>query len=158
MTNLILIAMTGGTLIGLAACGTGGNVQNLSSAGPAEVNRQEGDKSMNITIGNKLFTATLEDNPTTTKLRKMLPLTLDMSELNGNEKFFHLTSKLPTDASKPGMIQAGDLMLWGDNSLVVFYKSFRSSYSYTRLGKMDDPSGLEAAVGTGNVTIKFELK
>ncbi len=158
MKTLILIAITCGTLIGLAACGTGGDVQNTTTAGSAEVHRQEGNKSMKITIGNKSFTATLEDNATVKKLRELLPLTLDMSELNGNEKFFHLTSKLPTDASKPAIIQAGDLMLWGDNSLVVFYKSFRSSYSYTRLGKIDDPSGLEAAVGTGNVTIKFELK
>jgi len=158
MKALILIAITGSTLIGLAACGAGGDVQNSTIAGSAEVHRQEGNKSMKITIGNKSFTATLEDNPTTTKLRELLPLTLEMSELNGNEKFFHLTSKLPMDASKPGMIQPGDFMLWGDNSLVVFYKSFRSAYSYTRLGKIDDPSELEAVVGTGSVTVKFELK
>jgi hypothetical protein len=56
---------------------------------------------MIIQIGSRTFTATLFDNPTTTRLKAMLPLTLDMSELNGNEKYFHFSSNLPTDASNP---------------------------------------------------------
>lgn len=113
---------------------------------------------MKIHIGSKTFTATLYDNPTVTKLKAMLPLTLEMSELNGNEKYFHFDTDLPTDAAKPGTIQAGDLMLWQSNSLVLFYNSFRSSYSYTKLGRIDDASGLATAVGSGSVKVRFELE
>ena len=113
---------------------------------------------MKITISQKTFTATLYDNPAVAALKGMLPLTIEMTELNGNEKYFHFATDLPTDAAKPGTIQAGDLMLWQSNSLVLFYKSFRTSYSYTKLGRLDDASGLAVVVGSGNVKVKFELE
>jgi hypothetical protein len=80
---------------------------------------------------------------------------LDMAELNGNEKHADLLQALPADASRPGTIRNGDLMLYGSNTLVVFYKSFRSSYSYTRLGHVNDPAGLEQVLGQRSITIVF---
>lgn len=50
-----------------------------------------------------------------------LPLTLDMADLNGNEKHVELPKALPVSASRPGAIRQGDLMLYGSTTLVVFY-------------------------------------
>lgn len=113
--------------------------------------------TIKITVGQKVFTATLLDNATATALKAMLPLTINMAELNGNEKYFRFSNNLPTNASNPGTINLGDLMLWGSNTLVLFYETFSTSYSYTKVGRINNPAGLVAALGTGNVTVKLEL-
>jgi hypothetical protein len=85
-------------------------------------------------------------------------VTLQMTELNGNEKYVRMRNDLPTNASNPGTIRAGDLMLYGQNTVVLFYKSFPTSYSYTPLGRIDDPAGLAAALGAGDVTVSYEVQ
>lgn len=113
---------------------------------------------MKIKIGTETFVATLNDNETTVAFKKMLPLTLTMSELNSNEKYAQLPSDLPTSTTDVGTIHEGDLMLWGANTLVIFYKTFKTSYRYTKLGHIDNPHGLPSSVGSKNVTISFELE
>jgi hypothetical protein len=114
--------------------------------------------TMKITIGTNIFTATFYNNATATAFKAKLPMTINMTELNGNEKYFDLPNNLPTNVSNPGTIQTGDLMLYGSNTLVLFYKTFSTSYNYTRLARIDNPSGLAAALGSGNITVKFELE
>jgi hypothetical protein len=80
-----------------------------------------------------------------------------MLELNGNEKYYDFKDVLPSNASNPGNISNGDLMLYGSKTLVLFYKNFSTSYSYTKLGKLDNANDLEAALGGGNMNITFEL-
>ena len=122
-----------------------------------DMNPPTGSK-MKITIGTSVFTATLYDNPTAIAFKTMLPLTISMSELNGNEKFYYFSTTLPVNASNVGNIQSGDLMLYDNNCLVLFYEGFNTSYNYTKLGKLNNVSGLAEALGTGNVTVKFELE
>jgi len=108
-----------------------------------------------MTVGERRFAITLTDNATARAFAAQLPLTLDMSELNGNEKHADLPKPLPGNASRPGTIRNGDLMLYGADTLVVFYVTFQSSYSYTRLGRVDDPSGLAEALGPRGVRVQF---
>ena len=113
---------------------------------------------INVIVGDKTFTASLADNATAEAFRALLPLTLNMNELNGNEKYNYLSTSLPSAAANPGTIHAGDIMLYGSSCVVLFYETFNTSYSYTRIGAIDNPAGLAQALGTGNVTVKFELK
>ena len=108
-----------------------------------------------LTIGGTVFNAELANNATAQAFNALLPTTLSMTELNGNEKYKYLDTTLPTNASCPGTIHAGDILLYGNNCVVVFYKTFNTSYSYTKIGKITDPTGLETAVGAGGVEVKF---
>ena len=136
----------------------------LACASPCPLSAQRGDSDtfmsnrITIRIGDRVFAATLSDNSTVDAFKKLLPLSITMAELNGNEKFARLPGKVPARASTPSSIKTGDLMLYGSNTLVLFYKSFSTTYSYTKIGQLDDPKGLEAALGSGNVAVTFEAK
>jgi hypothetical protein len=116
---------------------------------------QQDESRMWMTIGERRFAIALADNAAARAFVAQLPLTLEMSELNGNEKHGELPKALPTALANPGTIRSGDLMLYGSNTLVIFYESFTSAYSYTRLGRVADSSDLAAALGLRGVRVVF---
>ncbi len=120
-----------------------------------ETEVKQEDTRMRMTIGERRFAITLADNATARAFTARLPLTLDMADLNGNEKHADLPQALPTDASRPGTIHSGDLMLYESNTIVLFYETFRSSYAYARLGRIDDASGMAEVLGRGTIRITF---
>ena len=108
-----------------------------------------------MTVGEQRFAITLADNAAARTFVTLLPLTLEMSDLNSNEKYASLPGALPANASKPGTIHAGDLMLYGTDTLVVFYSTFESTYAYTRLGRVDDNASLAQVLGRHAVNVMF---
>ena len=106
---------------------------------------------MKIIIDDKEYEVNLENNETVKELLKMLPLELKMNELNGNEKYVYLDNTLPTNTYNPREIKSGDVMLYGNNCLVIFYKSFNTSYSYTKIGHIDDLPSLNG----NSIIVKF---
>jgi hypothetical protein len=112
--------------------------------------------SIRVQIGDKVFTARLEDNETARAFAAaLLPLTLEMRDLNDNEKVIELPKRLPGKVTSPGTIREGDLMIWSSRNLVLFYKTFPTSYSYFHVGRIDDTTGLAEAVGAGSVNVTF---
>ena len=108
-----------------------------------------------MTVGTRRFALTLAEGAAARALAARLPLTLDMDDLNRNEKKATLPQPLPTDTYRPGTIRSGDILLWGADTLVVFYLTFESPYAYTRLGRLDDATGLAQVLGPGNVRVRF---
>ena len=106
---------------------------------------------MKIQINQQTFDVMLEDNDTAKALVEFLPLTIKMNELNGNEKYFCLSKSLPSKPQKIGQIKAGDVMLYGNDCLVVFYKSFSSGYAYTKIGHIENVENLQKALDRGSV-------
>ena len=113
---------------------------------------------INIQIRNKIFKARLLDNRSSQALLTLLPLTISMIELNRNEKYYALLKDLPTQSQQVRTINNGDLMLYGSNTLVLFYESFNTPYSYTKLGYIEDVSELANTLCTGNIEVTFRLE
>lgn len=134
--------------------GTTQNIENTSNTG--NINETMCSK-IKIKIGSSIFYTSLENNATATAFKAMLPMTITMNELNNNEKYFDFSTSLPTNASNPDSMQTGDLMLYGSRTIVLFYKTFSTSYPYTKLGHIDDTRGLSGVLGNGNISITFEL-
>ena len=114
-------------------------------------NESEMIELMKINIDGKEYNVHLENNETVNEFIKLLPQELEMNELNGNEKYVYLDTKLPTNSHNPKHINKGDVMLYGNNCLVIFYKSFDTSYSYTKIGFINDLPDL----GENNVFVKI---
>lgn len=126
-----------------------------------QISTETKDKNMisvEVQIGNKNFLAKFYNNNSVKQLVEQMPITLEMSEMNGNEKYNYMDNSLPTNSESVRNIHTGDLMLYGSDCLVLFYKDFRTSYNYTRLGYIEDISGFVDAVGNGNIQITFSVE
>lgn len=118
----------------------------------------ESGTAVKIKVGNKSFNGIFYNNAAANALLKSMPMKLKMSELNGNEKYRYLKKDYPVNEEKVQKIKAGDIMLYGSDCLVVFYKSFSTSYEYTRVGRITDPKGLAKAAGKKKVVVSFSKK
>ena len=116
------------------------------------------EQAIEMIVNGHKFEISVYDNETAKAFCSVLPLTIEMKELNGNEKYHYLNTRLPSVASTVERISCGDLMLYGSDCIVLFYKNFSTSYRYTKIGKVNNPEDLERVLGTQTVTITFQIR
>lgn len=155
---MVLIHLSFLLLFGLASCSELTQDSSQSGTSEGENNEEVVSTKITITVNGISFDATLSSTDAAKAFAAMLPVTLKMSDLNSNEKYCYIDESLPTNSYRPGTIRNGDLMLYGSNCVVIFYETFSSSYSYTDLGRIDNPEGLAEALGQGSVSVSFDLK
>ena len=123
-----------------------------------QLEEENSEMQMNVQVGGSNFTATLEENEAVDALVDMMeqgPVTIQMSDYSGFEKVGPLGTSIPA-SNQQTTTQAGDIVLYQGNQIVMFYGS--NSWSYTRLGHIDDLTGWEEALGSGDVTVTFSLE
>jgi hypothetical protein len=147
MKNIFILFLVMQSAFSGCAQGNGTNVQP-----------RENDVKIKIIVGGNEFSAVTYDNETTRAFISRLPLTVNMTELNRNEKYYNLPQNLPGTPQSPGTIYEGDIMIWSSNTLVLFYRTFSTRYSYIRIGRIENTSGLETALGTGNIEVTFMVQ
>ena len=134
--NIIICVLAISLLIMITGCN---KKESISSNKIVEdKNSNKVINSVKVIIEKKEYTINLENNSTAKSFANMLPQELTMSELNGNEKYVYLDNTLPENSSSIKKVIAGDVMLYGNNCLVIFYKSFNTLYSYTKIGHIDN--------------------
>lgn len=111
--------------------------------------------SLTIEVNGKKYIAKLEDNDTTRAFLKKLPLEVTMNELNGNEKYYKFDDKLPSNPVQVNKINKGDLMLYEDNTIVLFYDTFDTIYKYTKIGNIEENGMLMTNLGKKEIKVKF---
>ena len=136
----------------IVGCGNTTTKKDVKKNNNNDVTTKESVDNMKVFINDKEYIIKLEDNDTVKKLITLLPIELEMKELNGNEKYIYLDYDLPTNSISPKHINKGDVYLYGDNCLVIFYKDFDTTYTYTKIGHIDNLENL----GNGSITAKFE--
>ena len=134
--NIIICVLAISLLIMITGCN---KKESISSNKIVEdKNSNKVINSVKVIIEKKEYTINLENNSTAKSFANMLPQELTMSELNGNEKYVYLDNTLPENSSSIKKVIAGDVMLYGNNCLVILYKSFNTLYSYTKIGHIDN--------------------
>ncbi|AND78843.1 cyclophilin-like fold protein [Streptococcus pantholopis] len=123
-----------------------------------ETNEREKDREETVIkarIDDQTFEIVLNDSQAAEEFKELLPLTVEMEHVNGNEVYAPLGEQFTANNQQAGQIHAGDLKLWSGDGLVLFYKDFSSNYSYTDLGRMTDSKGLADALEQSS-TVRFE--
>jgi hypothetical protein len=126
------------------------------------IKEEDMTEKMYITIGNQTLPVTLVKNNATEALMAALaanPITYEADDYGGFEKVGALGISLPTN-NQQLTTQAGDVILYSGNQIVLFYGS--NSWSYTRLGRIEYESleqlksFLKAGQGRVSVTLSAE--
>lgn len=112
---------------------------------------------VNVRVNNNDFKLVLYDNDTARDFLSLLPLNINMNDLNRNEKYYYLDKNLKTKTESINNIKTGDFMLYGNNCIVLFYESFRTSYKYTKIGYIENFDNLKNILGYDDVYIHFSI-
>ena len=162
---------------GLASCAESGNPQGNEVSPVAETESEPEvqdhltdeekteiqENTMNrltMYIGETEVEVEWEDNRSVEELKRLCfsePLEIRMSMYGGFEQVGPVGTKLPSDDVQT-VTQAGDIVLYASNQIVVFYGS--NSWAYTRLGHITDRSAeeMEQLLGSGDVTVCFRME
>ena len=165
MIKLAVIALALCMGMALAAC-AGGESRKAEGAAAAvpeitpEGQIEQEAVDMNMKIGDTPVTVAWEENPSVEALKALCadgPLTVQLHMYGGFEQVGDLGESLPRDDAQT-TTQAGDIVLYSGDQMVVFYGS--NSWAYTRLGRItdQDADGMRALLSNGDVTVTLTVE
>ena len=122
------------------------------------VNAQNNDNIIKLKVNGHIFDVKLENNPATKELVKKLEsgnVCVNATDYGNFEKVGNLGFSLPANDENI-KTEPGDIVLYQKDQISVFYDSH--SWSYTKLGKIQNATDLKEILGSGNTTLEFSMK
>ena len=132
----------------------------ILSGSDGETEEKPEMKSLTMKIDGKTLTVDWEENESVAALAELVknqPFRIDMSMYGGFEQVGQLGTDLPRNDVQT-TTQAGDIVLYSGDRIVVFYGS--NSWAYTRLGHITDKTAaqMKELLGNGNVTLELSAE
>ena len=126
----------------------------------SETGETEMEKTLRLFLNDTEVTVDWEENESVEALRSLVsaePLAVQMSMYGGFEQVGSLGTSLPRNDAQT-TTQAGDIVLYAGNQMVVFYGS--NSWAYTRLGRITDvpAEGMAELLANGDVVVTLSLE
>ena len=126
----------------------------------SETGETEMEKTLRLFLNDTEVTVDWEENESVEALRSLVsaePLAVQMSMYGGFEQVGSLGTSLPRNDAQT-TTQAGDIVLYAGNQMVVFYGS--NSWAYTRLGRITDvpAEGMADLLANGDVVVTLSLE
>ena len=149
----VMLLLSGCTGAQETAADTGSKVQEAVPQENKSVAEPKKEQAMKLIIDDKVVPVTWEQNASAAALQKLLPLTIEMSAYGGFEQVGPIGQSI-TSADRQITTQYGDIVLYAENKLVIFYGS--NSWAYTRLGHIDmSKQELTALLNRDGVTVQL---
>ena len=136
-------------LVFFIICGCSSHVQDA---------REEGMENFYLTIDGNDYELSLYSNQAVDHLLSLLPLSIQMNDLQDNEKYYYFDNPFPIETESVNQIRTGDLMLFNNDCLVLFYDDFTTSYQYTRIGYIKDISDFKENINHESVDVIIQRK
>ena len=156
----LMVAASCSTASGIAVSAQPADTAQLTQAADPVLSDLEGETAMGkitLSFNGHTYTATLADNPSAKAFAELLedgPLTVSTRDYGSFEKVGSLGTELPR-TDEQITTAPGDIILYQGNQITVYYA--QNTWSFTRLGRVDDPTDLREALGNGDVEITFQL-
>ena len=106
-----------------------------------------------IKINDHEYLFELKNTEAANQIKSKLPFTIKMENLNGNEVYHYFDEDFTENKKSVNTINTGDIYLYESDCLVLFYKTFSTSYKYTEIGKLKDSTGLGDVIGNNDVIV-----
>ena len=122
------------------------------------INIITGEDEYYVKINNVDYLIEFKETETANQIQAKIPFTVKMTNLNGNEIYYRFGESFTTNQKSVDTMYLGDIYLYQSDCLVLFYKTFTTSYQYTEIGKLKNTTGLDSNIGSGNVEVQWLKK
>ncbi len=108
-------------------------------------------------INDIIFNTTVEDNLSAKEFLEILPLSVYMNKEKDSYSHF-INYKLDKNETANHKLGIGDILLEGNNKIVIVTSTNSTDKKYTKIASIDNPENLEQILDINEKPVRFENK